>query len=82
MAVINTSSLLGRRSQHWSFWRRILVLSGHQLICERLSLNRSSRHATKSFQVSCKASCRMRFRMTFEYFHWSKLAPFFICFAT
>lgn len=82
IAVINTSSRLGRRSQHWSFCRRILVLSGHQLICDRVSRSRSSKHATSSFHVSCKASCLIRFRITLEYFHWSKVAPFFICFAT
>ena len=31
-AVIRTSSRLGLRSQHWSFCRKTLVLSGHQLI--------------------------------------------------
>lgn len=55
-AVIRTSSRLGLRSQHWSFCRNIRVLSGHQLICERLSRNRSFKHAIISFHVSCSAS--------------------------
>jgi hypothetical protein len=82
IAVINTSSRLGLRSQHCSFCRRILVLSGHQLIWDRVSRSRSSRQATSSFQVSCKASWRIRLRITLQYFHCSNIAPFFMCFAT
>lgn len=81
-AVMRTSSRLGRKSQHWSFCRSIRVLSGHQLICERLSRSRSFKHAIISFHVSCNASWRIRLRMTFEYFHWSKVEPFFMCLAT
>ena len=65
-----------------SFCRKTLVLSGHQLICARFSFKRSSRQAMISFQVSCNASCRIRLRITFEYFHSSDVAPFFMCFAT
>ena len=81
-AVIKTSSRLGRRSQHCSFCRKILELSGHQLICDRLSRSLSSKQPISSFQVSCRASCRIKFRITLEYFHCSNIAPFFMCFAT